>query len=50
MMLNGLNNVTEIAFTNGFDSPTHFSRVFKNMTGKTPKQYMKELHAVMPKE
>ncbi|MBQ4087576.1 MAG: helix-turn-helix domain-containing protein [Clostridia bacterium] len=45
MMLGGLNNVTEIATTNGFDSPTHFSRVFKNMTGKTPKQYMLELRA-----
>lgn len=43
MMLGGLNNVTEIAFSNGFDSPTHFYRVFKSMTGKTPKQYMLEI-------
>ncbi len=43
MMLDGPSNVTELAFTNGFDSPTHFSRVFKNMIGKTPKQYMAEL-------
>ncbi len=46
MMLNGLSNVTEIAFANGFDSPTHFSRVFKTMTGKTPKQYMREMKQV----
>jgi AraC-like DNA-binding protein len=32
-------NVTEVAESVGFESLTHFGRVFKASTGMSPKQY-----------
>lgn len=34
-------NISEIAFKVGFDSPTHFSRTFKSITKLTPGQFRK---------
>jgi AraC-like DNA-binding protein len=36
--------VAEIAFDHGFNSPTHFGRVFRRRFGVTPREY-RELHA-----
>lgn len=36
--------VAEIAFDHGFNSPTHFGRVFRRKFGMTPREY-RELHA-----
>lgn len=33
-------NVSQVAYDLGFDYPQHFSRMFKNHTGITPKQYI----------
>jgi len=36
-------SVKEIAIAVGFDDPLYFSRFFKQITGKSPKNYMKKL-------
>lgn len=36
-------NINEIAYESGFESITHFSRVFKSKFGKAPMQYRKHL-------
>lgn len=38
-LLNGEYNVSEIAYSLGFQYPQHFIRFFKRRTGVTPKQY-----------
>lgn len=35
------NNLTDIVYQNGFADQSHFIRVFKSFTGKTPKQFVK---------
>ena len=37
-------NINEIAFDSGFESATHFNRVFKLKFGAAPLQYRKHLH------
>jgi AraC-like DNA-binding protein len=39
--------ITEIAFDHGFNSPTHFGRVFRAKFGLTPREYRRE-HAATP--
>ncbi|MBC7845354.1 MAG: AraC family transcriptional regulator [Flavobacterium sp.] len=39
MLLYTSNDISEIAFTIGFDEPTHFIRFFKAHTLQTPKEY-----------
>ena len=36
-------NITEIAYTVGFESPANFSRAFKNQFGKSPRDFAKEI-------
>lgn len=36
-------NLTEIAFLVGYDDYTYFNKVFKKMTGKSPREYRMEL-------
>lgn len=36
--------VQEIAFQVGYDTPQYFNRVFKNMTGLTPREYRSRLN------
>ena len=36
-------NLTEIAFLTGYDDYTYFSRVFKKITGKSPREYRGDL-------
>ena len=36
-------NLTEIAFLTGCDDYTYFSRVFKKITGKSPREYRGDL-------
>ncbi len=38
--------ITDIAYTCGFDSATHFERCFKKITGITPKEYRKKYRFV----
>lgn len=33
-------NVSEVAYSLGYDYPQHFTRLFKKMTGETPTQYV----------
>jgi AraC-like DNA-binding protein len=33
-------NISEIAYKVGFNSPSNFNRVFKNLTGKTPSEFL----------
>ena len=35
-------NLTEIAFLTGYDDYTYFSKVFKKITGKSPRDYRME--------
>jgi len=39
-------NVNEIAYDSGFESVTHFSRVFKEKFGSSPLHYRKRLHSL----
>lgn len=41
MLLNSNLNITEIAYTIGYDSITHFERVFKSFTSVSPLKYRK---------
>ena len=36
-------NISEIAYSVGFSSPNNFNRVFKNITGKNPSEYLQSL-------
>ncbi len=43
LITNGGYSLTEIAYLTGFSDQSHFTRVFKNITGKNPSVYKKEL-------
>ena len=42
LLLKGDLNISEIAFASGFNHPSYFNRMFKRMTGLTPKHYQME--------
>lgn len=42
LLLDGRYNIKRIAFSLGYDDPYHFSRVFKNTMGVSPKKFIKE--------
>ncbi|WP_100406876.1 AraC family transcriptional regulator [Bacillus solitudinis] len=42
-LLSENNSVTDVGYRLGFKHPSHFSKVFKNITGLTPEQYKKEV-------
>jgi AraC-like DNA-binding protein len=37
-------NISEVAYMVGFSSPSNFNRVFKNMVGMSPSEYMQQTH------
>jgi AraC family transcriptional regulator, transcriptional activator of pobA len=43
MLIYSDKNFSEIAYELGFDEPTHFSRFFKKMLGKSPSEFKKEV-------
>lgn len=43
LMANSNQSVTQVAFETGFEDLSHFSRVFKKITGKNPTEYKKSL-------
>ncbi len=40
-------SISEICFESGFNNSSHFNRLFKNTTGKTPLAYREEVEQVM---
>lgn len=44
LILEGKINITQIAYTVGFNNQTHFSTVFKKHFGKTPTEYSEQGH------
>lgn len=42
LLLKGDFTIFEVAFASGFNNPSYFNRLFKRMTGLTPKEYQKE--------
>lgn len=49
LLLNPNLRVSEIAYEVGFQSLTHFNRVFKQITGESPSNYRDHLKTIMPK-
>ena len=45
LLLNPNLRISEIAFEIGFQSLTHFNRVFKRITGQSPTEYRAKLSA-----
>jgi len=43
LLVNSAQTVTEVAFETGFEDLSHFSRVFKQITGKAPSEYKKTI-------
>ncbi|MDO5478060.1 MAG: helix-turn-helix transcriptional regulator, partial [Clostridia bacterium] len=43
LLLSGGKSIAEIAEETGFDSPAHFSSVFRERTGETPGAYKKKM-------
>ena len=43
LITNGGYSLTEIAYLTGFSDQSHFTRVFKNIAGKNPSVYKKEI-------
>ena len=41
LLTDGDNTVQEVAYKVGFNTPNNFNRVFKQVTGKSPKTYIK---------
>jgi AraC family transcriptional regulator len=41
----GHDSITALALQTGFVSPTHFARIFRSLTGKTPSQYRRVFRA-----
>jgi len=42
LMNHSANNITKIALNSGFNDPNYFTKIFKMITGKTPRDYIKE--------
>ena len=42
LITDGGKTMQEIAYETGFNTPNHFNRVFKQVTGKSPKKYISE--------
>ena len=40
----GQQSVTEVALAVGFESQSYFSKVFRSVTGMTPKEYRMKVH------
>jgi AraC-like DNA-binding protein len=49
LLLNPSCRVSEIAFEVGFQSLTHFNRVFKKISGLSPSQYRAQLPETSPR-
>ena len=45
MLESSHNNISEVAASVGFDSLTHFERVFKTIQGVTPREYLRQQRA-----
>ena len=41
LMTDGGRTMQEIAYAVGFDNPNHFNRVFRQVTGQSPKNYLR---------
>ena len=43
MLIEGVKNISEIAYQIGFDNPTYFSRLFKKEVGISPKEFKNQI-------
>ena len=43
LLLNPNLRISEVAFAAGFQSLTHFNRIFRRIAGESPTQYRKKL-------
>lgn len=43
LLKEGVHNINEISMLTGFDEPSYFTKCFKKIYGKTPKQYIAEI-------
>lgn len=46
LLMNG-HNINETAHLLGFDYPQHFTRLFRNMTGLTPREFLGKTHFIV---
>ncbi|BDD09284.1 hybrid sensor histidine kinase/response regulator [Fulvitalea axinellae] len=46
----GVDNVSQIAYRTGFNSPAYFTKCFREHFGVTPKEYMQDPASVQPQE
>lgn len=46
LLMNG-HNINETAHLLGFDYPQHFTRLFRNMTGLTPREFLGKTHYIV---
>lgn len=42
LMFDSSNDVSEISYQTGFDDPSHFTRIFKKVTGQTPTEFRRQ--------
>lgn len=43
LMFDNTSDISEISYQTGFEDPSHFSRVFKKMTGQTPTSFRNQI-------
>jgi len=48
MFRQGHTNITTVLYTVGFNTPSHFSKCFKELFGVVPSEYIRKLARTLP--